>query len=848
MEAETKRSSSGPEDTATYGQMTQVDRVAIDLGATGYSGIIGLYLPTTLVEKYPDMGFDFWRFLLHPEARAFLPPAGSTPPFLVDGLPQCDSQPKQCVNGTYTPPQCKVPGAKCIELWAYDPVYSPGNFQRLIDSLQLMVVIKFLGWSANVAMQKAIDAGENVFVYNWAPSAFVASNNITKVLFPATDHDQYISLSQNRDNAIVTTDVPTIIIHKLGTQKFLADFPELQSFVNQYQILDAHLNKMLKSTVSQNLNYSQAACQWVQQNENIWSPWIPKPPTSVASCGVGFGRYISGIVYACIACPPGSYNWHEHNTDICTPCPDKLDCPGGSTVRVTDGVWMPAATSKLEPEYYVCPFHETCCSNGTCAAGACAPTFAGIVCTGCSEPNHFLWNGKCNQCSSAGGASFYLILFGAFLGAVALVFLPYEEAPTVEILFFYFQVTYYIFEGQTNGILSIPGLSTFLAIASLNVDGIVSDCTLPISGLSKMMFRVFLPLLILFYIVTIYFIMKFLQSSGFVSGDAVGKFTPYYLRGQSLSLICFRATIVVLTFVVMPLIDGSLILLQCNEILGKHVLTTAPEIECFGSQHAPAAALAITILIAFLGGVPLSIWFVLSKLSAGGNIKYEEEGISNIQKLFQCLYIVFKPEMYYMMPITMLEKGVTSILFTMLVKYNSQTQTNVYIMFLAFQCALRIYWQPYHNHLEAYLNREISLGILVMIAFRQFTDQYGVSTSALIQIGIVMVLPVLCHIIRWTRSNYDKHQNKISGVLLSAKLTTASSKMSYGSASPSQTESVKSSLRRKKTGSIEKLNSPSPGLRARNLSVKGSSNTIGVSHSTIGKSAELEPFNVAPGQ
>ncbi|KAI9327796.1 hypothetical protein BDR26DRAFT_78922 [Obelidium mucronatum] len=544
----------------------------------------------------------------------------------------------------------------------------------------------------------------------------------------------------------------------------------------------------------------------------------------VNSCGVGFGRYMSGVVYSCIACPPGSYNWLEKNTEICMPCPAGLNCPGGSTVRVTDGIWMPATSHSIEPEHYECPFPSTCCTNGTCPAGSCSASFSGVLCTECSEPSHYLWNGECTKCSSVGGASFYLILFGAFLGAVGLVFLPYEEAPTVEILFFYFQVTYYIFEGQGNGILSIPGLSTFLAVASLNVDGIVSDCTLPISGVSKMMFRFFLPLLILFYIIAIYFGTKFLQSSGLLSGESSGRFTPYYMKGQSLSLICFRATIVVLTFVVMPLIDGSLILLQCNDILGKHVLTTAPNIECFGSTHAPAAALAIIILILFLGGVPVLIGLILRYLAKGNNITYEEEGISNIQKLFQVLYIVFKPEMYWMMPVTMLEKGVTSILFTI------------------------IYWQPYNSHLEAYLNREITLGILVMIAFRQFTDQYGVSTSTLIQIGIVMVLPVLCHIVRWIRSNLDKHQNKISGVLNTA-LATAASTSSKFSESQSQIETKSPSLRARKVSSIEKLNGG--GLRVRkqsgDRSAKSSTNTIGASNANIGKSnAELEPFNVTP--
>ncbi|KAJ3072019.1 hypothetical protein HDU98_004419 [Podochytrium sp. JEL0797] len=854
-----------PQDLVNYAQLTQVDRAAVDLGATGYSGIIGLYVPSSLVSGYPELGFDFWRFLLNPHARDMFPASGSSPA-LIDGKFECNGSVKQCINGTYTPPQCKQPGAQCIELWAYDPGYSPGNFQRIIDSLNLMVTMKFFGFSGNVQMQQALDAGKNVFIYNWAPSVFVASNNITKVLFPATDPEQYVALAGNRDNATVTTDVPTIIIHKLATPKFLEDFPELQSFGNQYQILDFHINEMLKSTVSQNLNFSQAACQWVQQNENVWGPWIPKPPTSVVSCPVGLGRYHAGLVFSCITCPVGFYNWNANNTETCTPCPEGLECPGGSTVLETKGIWMPATNNgSFAPDPYTCPLHSTCCSNATCPANSCSsPEFTGIQCTECSSPGYYMWNSKCTKCSPGGGASFYLIIFGAFLGALALLFLPHEEAPTVEILFFYFQVTYYIFEHQANGLLSLPGISTFLAIAALNVDGMVSDCTLPIQGVSKMMFRFFLPLLIQFYIVVIYFGVRFVQGTGALSRlshASLEKWTPYYMRGQSMSVICFRATVVVLTFVVMPLVDSSLILLQCNEVVGKYVVRMAPSVECFSSSHAPAAALAIIILFFFLGCVPLFIWFILMRLSAGDNIKYESEGISNIQQVFQCLYIIFKPEMYFMMPVTMVEKGVTSILFTMLTKFDEQTQVNVYIIFLGFLCATRIYWQPYQNHLEAYLNREISLGILIMIAFRLYTDHYGVSTASLVQIGIVVFLPVVLHIIRWTRSNYEKHQHKISGVINSSRLAVSKfsakgsqkgSKIGRSATTNAEDESFletstlasKSTTRKLAGGSIEKLNA---GIRTRTTSMRSVGSTNAVSQNQAPelpvKVSELEPLN-----
>ncbi|KAJ3020397.1 UNVERIFIED_CONTAM: hypothetical protein HDU68_010190 [Siphonaria sp. JEL0065] len=346
--------------------------------------------------------------------------------------------------------------------------------------------------------------------------------------------------------------------------------------------------------------------------------------------------------------------------------------------------------------------------------------------------------------------------------------------------------------------------------------------------------------------------MRFMQASGMINANSFGKFTPYYMRGQSLSLICFRATIVVLTFVVMPLIDASLLLLQCDEILGKHVIATAPEVECWSSAHAPAAALAVIILIIFLGIVPILIGMILRYLAAGDNIKYEDEGISNIQKLFQCLYIVFKPEMYYMMPITILEKGVVSVLFTMLVKYEEMIQINVYIVFLGFLCATRIYWQPYHNHLEAYLNREISLGILIMIAYRQFTDHYGVTTASLAQIGIVVFLPVVLHMTRWTRSNVEKHQDVIADVLRSAKITRKmSASASQNSLSKSQAGGSSMAISTKKhkmRSSVEKL---TPGKLRTVSMLDRSKNNVGggsalQSPSNQKNSGETDPLNSTP--
>ncbi|ORY49310.1 hypothetical protein BCR33DRAFT_713681 [Rhizoclosmatium globosum] len=785
-----------------------------------YNKGIGLYFPTHLMEKYPDWNLDFWRSLLNPERRSAFPASGTGP--------ICGGNPGPCINGTYVPKQCQLLNSSCIEMWHIDQSYSTNIYSRLIDGLELPVTINFLGGLATAfsILTDSLAKKKDILFYFYTPSTVVATNNLTKVLFPSNNPTEYSAFTKDRSKPL-TTDPESIILQKLMSPRFAADFPEISNLATRYQIDSDSMTAMLKRMGGvPAVSAPQAACEWIQQNQQTWTSWVPPVPTSVVSCPVGQGRYLIGASYACISCPKDTYNWNTNNTKECTACPDNFDCPGGSTVNVLEGLWMPAPTG-TSPVSYVCPLHDSCCNEHSCPPLSCAPQFKGTLCTECDTPGQYLWGGTCHYCGAGGGLSFYATIIIAFICAFGLLLLPYEEAPTVELLFFYFQVARYTFESQVNGILKVPGISTFLAITSLNVDGFVSDCPLPIAGIQKLLFRFFLPTLILAYIVLIYFGLRSLQTRFPRVNEVLMRYAPYHLRGESVSLICFRAVIIVLTFIVMPLVDSSLMLLQCTTIEGKYVLSQVPQVECFGSQHAPAAALAIIIIIIMLGALPVLLGFTLYKLNLNNQIKYEDEGLTPIQKLFQCLYIIFKPEMYYMMPITILEKGVVSILFAMMAKYDNWVQTNTYIMALTVLCGTRIYWQPFANHLEAYLNREIALGILAMIALRQYTDAYGVTPLTLIEIGIAIFLPPCFHLMRWTRENYHKHKDTIHQALSKAgsSLGSKSTRSQTQSTTISQTASAVNQQRSKLglKGSVDKLNIGTRStLRSGNLSRKPS--------------------------
>ncbi|ORY41338.1 hypothetical protein BCR33DRAFT_344652 [Rhizoclosmatium globosum] len=431
---------------SSFNQLTQVDRVAVSLGPLGYNKGVGLYIPKYVLDKNPTWSLDFWRFLLNPSYRSIFPAPGSTPRALVNGGLVCNGMPGLCMNGTYTPKQCQQANSTCIELWHIDPTFSPAIYQRLIDGLQLPVVIKFLGSkdTAKSTCQAAINQKKTVFFYYWTPTLFVAKNQLTNVLFPRSNSTEYAAFTNDNRN-VLTSEPQSGILQKLASSRFVNDFPELLSLFTKYQLPDNQINYMLK-TAGAGIP-SQAVCQWFRANQALWMDWIPPVPKSVVSCPLGMGRYLVGIVFTCVTCPKGTYNWISNSTTECTSCPENFDCPGGSEVHVLEGMWMALPTT-VTPVSYICPHQEACCTNNSCPALTCAPQFTGKLCTECLDKSMYLWGGNCYSCNSGGGTSLYLVIFGALLCTLALLALPYEEAPTVELLFFYFQVSRYILKAK----------------------------------------------------------------------------------------------------------------------------------------------------------------------------------------------------------------------------------------------------------------------------------------------------------------------------------------------------------------------------------------------------------------
>ncbi|KNE65245.1 hypothetical protein AMAG_19447 [Allomyces macrogynus ATCC 38327] len=143
-----------------------------DLGLVGYTGKSSWYLPTSAVNANPSKIFDSWRSYYRADVLALLPLAGTTTPARKpDGSWLCDTATfPYCTNGMFVPPQCQGnPATPCREFWSILPTLSPGSNEQRIISLNLPLVVVYLGYDFLPAVQSCAAQGSACIFYYWKP-------------------------------------------------------------------------------------------------------------------------------------------------------------------------------------------------------------------------------------------------------------------------------------------------------------------------------------------------------------------------------------------------------------------------------------------------------------------------------------------------------------------------------------------------------------------------------------------------------------------------------------------------------------------------------------------------------
>ncbi|ORZ35997.1 7 transmembrane sweet-taste receptor of 3 GCPR-domain-containing protein [Catenaria anguillulae PL171] len=237
----------------------------VDGGTIGYAGKVSWFVPTKLTETYPSRIFDSWRAFRDPSVLQYFPAAGTTQPArTLSGGYLCDSAKyPYCSNGIFVPPQCQSSQfASCREFWAVDPSYSAGENEQRIVTLQLSLVVVYVG-----AAQFESKVRE------------CARQGVSGCLFY---YCNFSTTAVGQPENFLTCDWTTELLQKIYTSSLRTRAPQIASFIQAMKLGDIEINNLLQE-YNRTQDYFDAACSWVKRSASVWSSWIPPVPPGFAT-------------------------------------------------------------------------------------------------------------------------------------------------------------------------------------------------------------------------------------------------------------------------------------------------------------------------------------------------------------------------------------------------------------------------------------------------------------------------------------------------------------------------------------------------------------------------------------
>jgi glycine betaine/proline transport system substrate-binding protein len=202
----------------------------IDAGRLGLIGNIGWWIPTYLVEEHPELAR--WQGLRGGE---------------------------DLVNG---------------EFLAGDPTFVSYD-REIIKNLGLN--LRVVNTGSERALLRAIDeaysAKRPFLTYFYTPHWAHAKYDLTEVQLPAYD-EECEEAARDRDGQGYDCDYANDVLFKMVWLGLQDKAPEAYSFLKKFNYTTDDQQEIAFEADSQGLSVGQAAQQWIEQNPNVWRPWL----------------------------------------------------------------------------------------------------------------------------------------------------------------------------------------------------------------------------------------------------------------------------------------------------------------------------------------------------------------------------------------------------------------------------------------------------------------------------------------------------------------------------------------------------------------------------------------------
>jgi glycine betaine/proline transport system substrate-binding protein len=211
----------------------ETDKLAVDAGPNGVTGIIGWYVPGWMIEKYPDLAdwnnlnkyADLFKTSESGDKGQFL---GSDPTFV-----------------------------------QYD--------QALITNLHLNFKDVFSGSEAATitAFQEADKNKTPLIGYFYDPQWLLSEINLVQIHLPA------YTPGCDADLKKVACDYPPYILNKIVRTKFMDTGGDAATFIKNFKWANEDQNSVADAITNKSMSPEDAAKQWIDANAAKWQAWMP---------------------------------------------------------------------------------------------------------------------------------------------------------------------------------------------------------------------------------------------------------------------------------------------------------------------------------------------------------------------------------------------------------------------------------------------------------------------------------------------------------------------------------------------------------------------------------------------
>jgi glycine betaine/proline transport system substrate-binding protein len=211
----------------------------VNIGDLGAVGKIGWFVPQYVIDEHPELAT--WEGFQDPELAALFatPETGELGRFL----------------GT-------------------DPSYSQYD-EQIIENLGLPLQVVFSGSEpATVAeLDARVAAEEPIVMYWWTPTAAVSAYNLVNVTLP--EYTDECGASAAAGDGGVDCDYPEDVIFKAASAQLEEKDANVFAFLEAFTMTTEDQLSMLPAVEIDGEDPADVAAQWVADNEDVWSAWLP---------------------------------------------------------------------------------------------------------------------------------------------------------------------------------------------------------------------------------------------------------------------------------------------------------------------------------------------------------------------------------------------------------------------------------------------------------------------------------------------------------------------------------------------------------------------------------------------